>query len=121
MESVVFIDTEAGVDLVVSFALRAPDAPEEIESLTLLRTPKYEGLREESERGVRVFYERLGDEEAERLEEVAYREAECAVWLKTAAHTYALDVQGVGQDEIAAMRQVLRTMNRDGRVQMSGI
>lgn len=42
------------------------------------------------------------------------------VWLKNAGHTYTLDAHGVGQGEIAAMRRLLRTMNRHGRVLMSG-
>ncbi|MEA3090591.1 MAG: hypothetical protein QOJ04_1933, partial [Caballeronia sp.] len=44
METVAFISTENGDDLIVSFAVIDPADPTEIESLTLLRTPKYEHL-----------------------------------------------------------------------------
>jgi hypothetical protein len=44
MEQVWFITSETGTDLIVSFAVRNPHYLEEIESLTLLRTPKYEHL-----------------------------------------------------------------------------
>lgn len=42
MNTVAFITTEADKDLIVSFALVASHDPEEIESLTLLRTPIFE-------------------------------------------------------------------------------
>lgn len=41
---VAFITAQTGVDLVISFAICKPDDPAEIESLTFLRTPKYEAL-----------------------------------------------------------------------------
>ena len=53
MERVDFITAESGDDLIVSFAIRLAE-PGEIRSLTLLRTPKYEFLLDESERGVQV-------------------------------------------------------------------
>jgi hypothetical protein len=48
MDSVAFISTETGDDLIVAFAVQDPDDPREIESPTLLRTPKYEFLLEET-------------------------------------------------------------------------
>ena len=86
-----------------------------------MRTPKFEVFLEEWERGIRVFSERLGEEESEGLEEVAYREADGVVTLKAAAHSYILDVHRVDPADIAAMRKLLRRMNFDGRVQMSGV
>jgi hypothetical protein len=121
MESVAFISTETGTDLVVAFALNAAGAPEEIESLILMRTPKFEVFLEERERGIRVYSERLGEEESEGLEDVVYREADSIVTLKTAAHTYIVDVHRVDRGRITAMRKLLRRMNFDRRVQMSGI
>ncbi|TCK32767.1 hypothetical protein B0G84_8645 [Paraburkholderia sp. BL8N3] len=52
METVVFISTENGDDLIVSFAVVDPTDATEIDSLTLLRTPKYEHLLGDWERGV---------------------------------------------------------------------
>lgn len=51
MESVSFITTEEGDDLIVSFAIENPE-PGDVKSLILLRTLKYEFAFEEDERGV---------------------------------------------------------------------
>jgi hypothetical protein len=42
-ELVAFITVETGDDLIVSFAVCEADDPTAIESLTILRTPKFEG------------------------------------------------------------------------------
>jgi hypothetical protein len=55
-EAVSFITTEDSDDLIVSFALE-DDEPGEVVSLILLRTPKYESLLPENERGVSVSHE----------------------------------------------------------------
>ena len=50
------IDTfykKVGVDLIVSFAIPGLD-PYDVKSLTLLRTPKYEFIWNDAERGVNV-------------------------------------------------------------------
>jgi len=57
---VVFLTIESGKDLIVSFAVTAPTAAFGIQSLTLLRTPLYEPILEEWERGVSVSFERYG-------------------------------------------------------------
>lgn len=69
METVAFISTENGDDLIVSFAVIEPADPTEIDSLTLQRTPKYEHLLEDRERGVRVSFERYLEDDDELLEE----------------------------------------------------
>jgi hypothetical protein len=121
MESVAFMSTQTGTDLVVAFAPNAAGAPEEIESLILMRTLKFEVFLEQWERGIRVYSERLGEEESEGLEDVVYLEADSIVTLKAAAHTYTPDVHRVDRGHIAAMRKLRRRMNCDRRVQMSGI
>ena len=75
MERVAFITSETGDDLILSFAVQCPDDPSEIESLILTRTPKYEFIFEEHERGVRVSFERHEDDE-EPEEEPEEEEAE---------------------------------------------
>jgi hypothetical protein len=65
-----FISTENGDDLIVSFAVIDPADPTEIESLTLLRTPKYEHLLADWERGVSVSFERYVEDDDELLEEL---------------------------------------------------
>jgi hypothetical protein len=121
MERVVFITTETGTDLIVSFALHRPGNPEDIESLTLLRTPPYEAFLPEHERGIRVFSDRTAEGERELLTALSYRDADGIVELTTAAGTYTLDVRRVEPDDLAAMRRVLRRMNNDRRVSMSGV
>jgi hypothetical protein len=69
METVAFISTENGDDLIVSFAVIDPVDPTEIESLTLLRTPKYEHVLGDCERGVSVSFERYVEDAQELLED----------------------------------------------------
>jgi hypothetical protein len=123
MDTVSFITSELGDDLVVSFAVQTPDDPLEIESLTLLRTPKYESLLDPHERGVSVSFERHPDDGDERdlLQEVRYSERDATVELKTAARDYRLDVRKVDPEEIAEMREVFRKMNFDGRFRLIGM
>ena len=52
-ELVAFITVQTGQDLIVSFAVVQPDDPTDVESLTILRRPKYEVILEEWERGRR--------------------------------------------------------------------
>ncbi|MCX5885853.1 MAG: hypothetical protein NT096_08095 [Proteobacteria bacterium] len=56
MKQASFIHTEDGDDLIVSFVIAGDDpiGPEDVKSLTLIRTPKYEFLLSDDERGVTV-------------------------------------------------------------------
>ena len=123
MDTVSFISSELDDDLIVSFAVQTPKDPTEIESLTLLRTPKYELLLDPDERGVSVSFERLraGDDEGDLLQEVSYSERDATVELKTAARHYRLDVRKVDPEELADMREVFRKMNFDGRFRLIGM
>jgi len=121
MDTVTFITTESGDDLILSFAVQDLEDPSEIESLILLRTPKYEFIVEEDERGVSVSFERYADEEDDYLKAVEYLEAERTVRLKTLAREYELNVRKVDAAELKQMRQILRKMNYDRKFQMSGV
>ena len=120
MEPVAFISTETGDDLIVSFVVQDPNDPMTIESLILLRTPKYEFLLDESERGVHVSFGRNYDE-VDPLEEVRFSEHTGTVHIKTRARLYELDVRKVNRQELSSMRKVLRKMNYDRRFKMSGL
>lgn len=122
MELVAFISTETGTDLIVSFAVCAPDDPTQIESLTLMRTPKYEGLVYEWERGAAVSFEReeKGDEVV-LLRAVKYTATEKTVTVRTDRSTYELDVRKVGTKELKEMCRVLRRMNFDSSIQLEGV
>ena len=95
----------------------AADDPTEIESLTLLRTPKYEAFLHPHERGVAVSFERFPDDDDERdlLQEVRLFRARRDRRDTTAARSYRLDVRKVDPEEITEMREVFRRMNFDGR------
>jgi len=114
MERVSFITTESGDDLIVSFAVMDPADFTEIESLTLLWTPKYDHLLPPEERGASVSFERSADDESELVVEVRDSANEQIVWVATARQTYELDVRKVDPGELAAMRRVFGKMSRLG-------
>ena len=121
MELVAFISTEAGTDLIVSFAVCKHGDAGEVEILTLLRTPKYEGLLPESERGASVSFDREGRAGGViLLREVKYAGAEKIVTVRSDRSTYELDVRKVASTELAAMCRVLRAMNHDASIRIEG-
>lgn len=119
METVDFINTESGKDLIISFALVATDAPEEIESLTLLRTPMYENLLDENERGVTVSLE--DQEDRDLLQVVDFDKDAATIKLRTESREYDLDVRKVDLIELERMCTVFRKMNFDQRLQLKGV
>ena len=113
MEKVDFISTEDGDDLIVSFAI-----PEDfdIRSLTLLRTPKYEPILDEHERGVSVSFE-YDDVENDLLLKLTI---ECGkVALKTQNNEYLVDIHTVDPDEIESAKGILEKMNFDNSFEYS--
>ncbi len=121
MERVSFITTETGDDLILSFAVQLNDHPTEIKSLTLLRTPKYEFIFDEDERGVSVSFEGMPDDGEDFLQKFEYSESEAIVRIRTNSRKYALDVRKVDAEEIKEMRELVIQMNYDKRFQTSGI
>lgn len=121
METVAFISTENGDDLIVSFAVIDPADSTGIESLTLLRTPKYEHLLGDWERGVSVSFERYVEDDEELLEELHLDRKSAVVRLTTSLRTYELDLRKVDEREVQAMRKVLARMNYDRRIRLLGI
>jgi len=116
-----FITTEAGDDLILSFAVQRPQDPSAIESLILMRTPKYEFIFEEHERGVKVSFERHDDDEDDFLQKIEYAEATAIVRIQTSSREYELDVRKVDADELKKMRKILKKMNYDQKFQTSGV
>ena len=119
METVAFIHAESGKDLIISFALVATDAPGEIESLTLLRTPMYETFLDENERGVTVSLECQDDHDL--LLEVFFDKEAATIKLRTESREYDLDLRKVDPVELERMCSVFRKMNFDQRLQLNGI
>ena len=123
MELVAFISCETGTDLIVSFAVCALEDSSNVESLTLMRTPKYEGLLYEWERGATVSFEREEREEDETvlLSEVKYAAEEKIVTVTSTRGVYVLDVRKVDPEELKKMCQVLRKMNYDSSIKLECI
>jgi hypothetical protein len=122
MERVSFISTEiSDLDFMVSFAVETPSDPTEIESLMVLRSPKFEFVFDDDERGAKVSFERHREDEDDWLEEVRYAPKDQTVFLKTRKRSYLLDLRKVDAKELYQMRKVFRKMNFDRRLRLSGI
>ncbi len=118
MELVQFISCEDdGTDQIVSFAIAHGEM--EIRSLTLLRTPQFEGLLDEAERGVSVSLEdETGDDDG--LLEVI-RIAANRVTIETQASKYDLDVSRVDPAEVSEMKALIERMNFDDRFRIEDV
>ena len=112
MEEVSFITTDSGDDLIVSFAIPGA-APMQVKSLTLLRTPKYEGLLDADERGVKVSFDDFPNEDDDFLQVIAIRAD--SVEVVTTRRRYKLTVQNVDDEDMKEAREVLEQMNFDQR------
>lgn len=122
MELVAFITTETGTDLIVSFAVGIPNDPTDVESLTIIRTPKHEKLLYEWERGASVSFDRDDqDDEVVLLREVKYSPEEKTVVVSSDRQTYELDLRKVETDEVAEMCAVFRKMNFDRSINLEGL
>ena len=110
-----FLTVEDGDDLIVSFGLGEHAA----ESLTLLRTPKYESLLPDEERGVTVGRGSANSSERELL--VAVHWGERLVQIESTAMQYVLDIHAVETEEVQVAKAVLRKMNFDKRFGLSDV
>jgi hypothetical protein len=117
-----FITVQRGDDLIVSFAVCKPDDPTDIESLIIVRTPKYEFFLEEWERGASVSFDRdLDSDERGLLREVFYAPDDKRITLHTNHWTYKLDVRKVDPSELSAMCDIFRKMNFDATIRLTGV
>ena|SRR5450759_4876283 len=121
VDTVSFLTVESGKDLILSFAVMDPDDPTEIESLILLRTPMYEPLLDPRERGVKVSFERRNSYEEDLLEAVDWDENGDIIRLTTQLETYELDLRKVDRPSIRSMRKLLKKMNCDHSIRLSGV
>jgi len=96
-------------DLLVSFAM----GENAERSLTLLRTPIYEVLLDEDERGVSVGTGESDSEDRQLLVSVSF--SKDTVLLKTTGKDYLLSVRLVAEDELTEAKLVLYKMNFDGK------
>lgn len=112
MERVAFITVESGDDLIVAFAISRVD-PREIRTLSLMRTPKYESILDDSERGVSVSDEDRVEDDNDLLEEIEFRGDELRI--RSRSDDYQLDCSKVDREELEDAKKVLRAMNFDSR------
>jgi len=112
MERVSFITTEEADDLIVAFAIEDAE-PDEMKSLILLRTPKYEFALEDHERGVNVSHDDQPEIEDDLLCRISL--APDVVTIDTKYNRYELDVARVDREELEKACTVLRKMNFDDR------
>ena len=123
MERVQFMTSEDGLDLIVSFVVPwdpggDPDC-EDVRSLILLRTPKFEFALDDNERGVSFSDEGRDDDDDERelLREIEFGAG--TVTVKTTRRAYDLDVSHVDEKEIEEAKRILKKMNFDDRFMLT--
>jgi hypothetical protein len=98
METVSFISIEEDPsDLILSFAIWEPEL-DDIRSLILMRTPKYEFAFDEAERGVRVSDEAWLHDKDDILKEIEF--GDDLVRIITNRHQFELDLRKIEKEEI---------------------
>ncbi len=116
MELVSFISIEdEPPDLILSFAIWQPEL-DDIRSLILLRTPEYEFILDENERGVKVSDETLLDDEDDMLKEIEF--GDDFVRIITDHHQFELDLRKVDKEDIEQAKAFLKRMNFDNRFEI---
>ena len=111
LDVVSFVTLQDGDDLIVSFAI-ADEEPDEIISLILLRTPKYEALLPADERGVSVSHESFPEEDdRDRLRRLTMSGSVATI--ETIRTQYNLDVSDVDRRDLLEAERILRKMNFD--------
>jgi hypothetical protein len=113
MDRVVFITTEKrDADLIVSFVIEG-EAPGGVKSLILMRSPKYEFVFDDHERGVNVSHEDFPERDDELLRRIEI--ASDVVTIESTHNRFELDVSRVERKEITKACTILRMMNFDDR------
>ena len=116
MELVYFISIEdEPPDLILSFAIWQPEF-DDIRSLILMRTPEYEILLDESERGVKVSGEDWIDDEEEMLKKIEF--GDDFVGITTKNHQFEFDLRKIEPEEIEQAKAILKKMNFDNRFEI---
>jgi hypothetical protein len=116
MELVSFISIEDNPpDLILSFAIWQPDL-EEIRSLILMRTPEYEFMLDEVERGVNVSDEAWRDGENDILKKIEF--GDDFIRIITNHYQFELDLRKVDKEEIEQAKTILQRMNFDNHFKM---
>ena len=104
------VSKRSGDDLTVSFTIRRRD-PGEIRSLSLLCTPKYEFILDESERGVHVSDEDSEQDDGDSLDAIEFHGEEVLIVCR--GSEYRLDCNNVDPEEVEEAKKILHAMNFD--------
>jgi hypothetical protein len=113
MDRVAFITTEQrDADLIVSFVIEG-EAPGGVKSLILMRSPKYEFVFDDHERGVNVSHEDFPERDDELLRRIEI--ASDVVTIESTHNRFELDVSRVERKEITKACTILHKMNFDDR------
>ena len=113
MELVSFVSIEDDPpDLILSFAIWQPEL-EDIRSLIFMRTPKYESILDETERGVKVSDEAWLDDIDDFLQMIEFHND--FVRIITHHHQFGLDLSKVDKKDIRKAKKFLKKMNFDNR------
>ena len=116
MEIVSFISIEDDPpDLIISFAVWQPEL-DDIRSIILMRTPEFEFLLDESERGVAVSDEIWTNDEEDRLNKVEL--IDNIVKITANYHQFELDLRKVDKEEVDQAKAILQKMNFDHSFEM---
>ena len=116
METVSFIDIEDDQpDMILSFAVWQPEL-DDIRSIILMRTPEFEFLLDESERGVAVSDEIWTNDEEDRLNKIEL--GDNIVKITTNYHQFQLDLRKVDKEEVDQAKAILQKMNFDHSFEM---
>jgi hypothetical protein len=116
MELVSFLNIEDDPpDLILSFAIWQPEL-EDIRSLILLRTPEYEFILDETERGVKVSDEAFPDSEDDMLKKIEFGDG--LIRIITNHHLFDLDLRKVDKENIEQAKNFLKKMNFDNRFEI---
>ena len=81
-----------------------------------MRTPKYEFVFDEGERGVRVSDEAWLHDEDDMLKEIGF--GDDLVRIVTNRHQFELDLREVDRKEIKQAKAILKRMNFDNRFEI---
>ena len=102
-------------DLVLSFAIWQPEL-EAIRSLIFMRTPRYESILDETERGVKVSDEAWLDDIDDLLKVFEFHND--FVRIITHHHQFELDLSKVDKKDIRKAKKFLKKMNFDNRFEI---
>ncbi len=107
------VTSEDDLDLIVSFGLE----PSAAQSLTLLRSPQYEHLLADEDRGTTIAHSGDPHPEPSYIKSVDWLGD--TIEIVSTLRNYTVDVSKVEAADIADAKRVLALMNKDGRFSCS--